>query len=447
MIRLNFYSIFILFFIVSSCSVDNGNFVINKKDYKDKLEGFWLGQSIANWTGIITEMDKIGIPTNGKGEGFYTRKNWAGKDEPNIWSNSSNYSIIDFNLAKSDSVWGSDDDTDIEYMYQELILENDNLRLRPNQIRDGWLKHISKEEENFLWVSNQKAFDLMQEGFLPPETSNPKNNQFYEMIDAQLTTEIFGLYSPNYPGVGLSMAYLPIRTVARENAAWISEFYIIMHSIASLETSHKNIKGKVFWMSEQARKVLPNASYSAKMYDYVKSKYESGISWEQTRDSLNYKYQVNNEDGYNWSKIDKSCNGCFAAGINFGASIISLFYGEGDFKETIKIATLCGWDSDNPASTWGGLLGFMYGSKEIKKMFDLELSSSYNIHRTRVGFNKPIDDFESMAEKGLLIIDKVVKRKYNGIVKNNKWIFDKSPTRYTSDFVDEKPEIDSPPPE
>ena len=191
MIRLNFYSIFILFFIVSSCSVDNGNFVINKKDYKDKLEGFWLGQSIANWTGIITEMDKIGIPTNGKGEGFYTRKNWAGKDEPNIWSNSSNYSFIDFNLAKSDSVWGSDDDTDIEYMYQELILENDNLRLRPNQIRDGWLKHISKEEENFLWVSNQKAFDLMQEGFMPPETSNPTNNQFYEMIDfVKLTIQL-----------------------------------------------------------------------------------------------------------------------------------------------------------------------------------------------------------------------------------------------------------------
>ena len=30
----------------------------------------------------------------------------------------------------------------------------------------------------------------------------------------------------------------------------------------------------------------------------------------------------------------------------------------GTLKETIKIATLSGWDSDNPASTWGGLLGF-----------------------------------------------------------------------------------------
>ena len=264
------------------------------------------------------------------------------------------------------------------------------------------------------------------------------------MIDAQLTTEIFGLYSPFYPDVGLSMAYLPIRTVARENAAWISEFYIIMHSLALLKTEHKNIKEKVFWMSSQARKILPNASYSAKMYDYVKSKYESGLSWEETRDSLNYKFQINNEHGYNLSRVDKSCNGCFAAGINFGASIVSLFYGEGDFKETIKIATLCGWDSDNPASTWGGLLGFMYGKKQIQKMFNIELSNKYNIHRTRIGFSEPIDNFESMAEKGLKIIDVVVTEKYLGEVKNNKWIFRKFPTRYTRDFVDDPPDVEPP---
>ena len=191
-----FYIIYLVFFTFLSCVDDNENFVIDKKEYKNKLEGFWLGQSIANWTGIITEMDKIGIPINEKGEGFYTSDNWGGKDEPNIWSDSSNYQIIDFNLAKSDSIWGSDDDTDIEYMYQELILENNNIKLSPEEIRYGWLKHIKAEEQNFLWVSNQRAFDLMREGIMPPETSNPKNNQFYEMIDAQLTTEIFGLIRP-----------------------------------------------------------------------------------------------------------------------------------------------------------------------------------------------------------------------------------------------------------
>ena len=32
---------------------------ISRADYADKLYGFWLGECIANWTGLITEMDKI----------------------------------------------------------------------------------------------------------------------------------------------------------------------------------------------------------------------------------------------------------------------------------------------------------------------------------------------------------------------------------------------------
>ena len=108
--------IFLIFLILNSCTNDKDYFVISKKDYKDKLEGFWLGQSIGNWTGIITEMDKIGIPVNGKGGGFYVYDDWGKKDEPNIWSTSSNFKTIEFNLAKADSIWGSDDDTDIEYM-------------------------------------------------------------------------------------------------------------------------------------------------------------------------------------------------------------------------------------------------------------------------------------------------------------------------------------------
>ena len=186
-----------------SCKPKLNEFVIDKNEYRNQLEGFWLGQCIANWTGLITEMDKIGIPIDGKGGGFYTRENWGGVDEPNLWG-SNNYSdTIDFIYATRDSIWGADDDTDIEYMYQELLLENETLFLDGEQIRNGWLKHIYLNEENFLWVSNQRAFDLMQEGIIPPDTSDPKNNPFYEMIDAQLTTEIFGLYAPGSPKTAL----------------------------------------------------------------------------------------------------------------------------------------------------------------------------------------------------------------------------------------------------
>jgi len=419
-----------LFLLCISCNINSNN-SISKEDLIDKFEGFWLGQSIANWTGIVTEMDKIGKDDSP----FYTREDWGKLDQPNIWSETTQWGEINFKYASKDSVWGSDDDTDIEYMYQELILEHDNIILTPNQIKNGWLKHIKHDEENFLWVSNQKAFDLMKSGVLPPETSSPNLNPFFEMIDAQLTTEIFGLFSPSYPDHALKISNLPIRTVARKDAAWISEFYVIMHSLAYSENFNDNYKNKIMWMAENSRKILPEDSYASKIYDFVKRKYQNNIPWEEVRDSLNQRYQVDNMDGYDVAKRDKECGGCFAAGINFGASLISLFYGAGDYKETIKIATLCGWDSDNPASTWGGLLGFMYGKKKIVELFKVEMSNSYNIHRTRINFqNNGIDNFNNMANKSVQIFEKVINEEFNGSLKNNKFVFDKKQSKYLNEL-------------
>ena len=417
---------------------DNSYIVISRDEYKEKLYGFWLAQSIANWTGLITEMDKIGNIGEIKTGDFYTREVWGMPARPNIWGNLPDHAeTIDFVFKDEDEIWPSDDDTDIEYMYQYLLYNNETSILKPEQIRDGWLHHIysnkkwtpfgevsEHEYENYLWVSNQTAYTLMEEGYLPPETSHPDLNSNYEMIDAQLTTEIFGLFAPTRPDIALEMAFLPIRTTARKNAAWISEFYVIMHSLALLADEEQTMKENVFWMAEEARERLPDGTYSAAMYDFVKEKYKSGIPWEAARDSVYVRYQVNEADGYDLTSRKLYCNGCFAAGINFAASLVSLFYGEGDLKETIKIAVLAGWDSDNPASTWGGLLGFMVGKTGVEEAFGRTFANKYNIHSTRRNFpNEGIDTFENMAETGAKVVDRVIEEETAGRVDrdSNLW--------------------------
>lgn len=145
------------------------------------------------------------------------------------------------------------------------------------------------------------------------------------------------------------------------------------------------------------------------MYDFVKKLYLANTPWEKTRDAIYQRYQVQQLDGYTITSRNLYCNGCFAAGINFAASLVSLFYGEGDLKETIKIGALTGWDSDNPTATWGGLLGFMYGKNAIEEAFGQTFSNRFNIHRTRKNFpNNGIDTFENMADDGVAIVDKVV---------------------------------------
>jgi len=420
--------------LLFSCNKERKNpkdevyLTISRDKYYNQLYGFWLGECIANWTGLVTEMDKIGNIGDIKTGDFYTRENWGKPDQPSIWGQgipSDLSPTIDFVFRDSTEIWGSDDDTDIEYMYQYLLYTNETNILAPQQIRDGWLTHIKAEEENYLWVSNQKAFDLMQSGVLPPETGNPKNNEHYAMIDAQLTTEIFGLFSPGRPDFALKIAQLPIQTTAREESESISNFYVSMYSLASITNANRKMKQQIMWMANQSRKLLIDSSYAASMFDYILKLYNSGIPWEQTRDSIYIRYQVQQKDGYDITSKNLYCNGCFASGINFAASLVSLLYGEGDLKQTIQIGALTGWDSDNPTATWGGLLGFMIGKDGIEIAFGRTFSNKYNIHRTRQNFpNNGIDTFENMAQKGLLIADRVIKEELGGKIdlESNSWI-------------------------
>ena len=386
----------------------------------DQWQGFWLGQSIGNWTGLVTEMDKIG--GDGEHGRFYTREDWGMPDQPAIWSETpSDISRnIDFVLRGPSEIWGADDDTDIEYLYLWTLYHQQVAKLTPLQIRETWVRHIYDESQptpygedqsgyqNFLWVSNQSAHTLMLEGYSPPETAHPDNNPHGDMIDAQLTTEIFGLLAPDAPDVALDIAYYPIRTAGYGDAVLVSEFYVLMHALAAREPRGQLSAGRLNRIANVARQHLPDDSTPAAMFDFVKRQHAAGIPWEATRDAIYQRYQVEQRDGYDVTSRGLYCNGCFASGINFAASLVSLFYGEGDFKETLKIAVLAGWDADNPAATWGGLLGYTLGRKAIEGQFGQSLSDQFNIHRTRRGFpNDGIDSFCNMARMGIEVSQRV----------------------------------------
>jgi hypothetical protein len=405
---------------------------IDRQRYSESLHGFWLGQSIANWTGLVTEMDRVDAP-------FYTDADWGGLDEPAIWGHfTAHSSRRDFVLLEPDRVWGADDDTDIEYLYLHLMHTSGDALLSARQIRDGWLAHIYSNEdaplssssfarENYLWVSNERAYYLMKDhSLLPPATSDPANNPDHAMIDAQLTTELFGLMAPGRPDVALRLAELPIRTTASGEAAAIARFYVVMHSLAGALDGKEALGEQLRGLARRAATVLPEEGYARGMFDFVDAFYLAAPgddAWEETRDALYRAYQLGGRDGYSYERP-------FDAGINFGASLISLFYGDGDFRRTVQIASLAGWDSDNPAATWGGLLGFIHGRGGVEQAFaGKALSELYWIHRTRRGFpdhtrDAPGEDrFSLMAERGVEVVDQVVIDHLGGriVEAENTW--------------------------
>ena len=370
-------------------------FTLSRTEYKDKLKGFWLGSCIANWTGLPTENRRTDFP-------FFTDADFGSGEK--------------YDYVLDQDPWGADDDTDIEYVYQHAIEQYKNYNLTGKQISAEWKDHIGLP---LLWVSNLAALGQMQNGAVPPATSFPENNPMWDMIDAQLTTEIFGAFSPGRPDVALEISHLPIRTTAYLHSEWAAEFYIIMYSYAAIVDPSLSLKNQVIWMAEQARKRVPDWSYIADMYDFVKAAYDTNIDkddWEKTRDEVAQRYQHNITAGYHYKYP-------WDSGINFAASIISLLYGEGDYKKTIKIGSMCGWDSDNPTATWGGLLGLLYGHKELQKHFDkTDFSDGFNIARTRYNMPIPLDNFNDMSERGIEIIDAVVVDAMGGSILGNSWV-------------------------
>lgn len=344
---------------VTHASPPAGAIEMDREAYADQIEGFWLAQCIANWTGLLTEGRRTQPP-------FYTDADW-----PRTFDGRNLRFITD------QDPWSADDDTDIEYVYTHLMHLHQRPDLSPLQIRDGWVEHIN----DFIWVSNARARELMGRGVVPPMTSIPSANNLFLRIDAQLTTEFFGILAPGMPGTALELAHLPILTTARGHAAHASQYFVVLHALGAARGNDALNAQGIEQLVEDALAYIPETSKATDIVQLVLDDYRANpdpSDWERTRDLVAQTYQIDaSANGYRYIHWTESS-------VNFGAAIVCLLYGQGDLKETIRIGTLTGWDSDNPTATMGGLIGLMLGADRVREQFPGEtLSNRYWITRTR----------------------------------------------------------------
>lgn len=380
---------------------------LSRCQYAEHLRAMWLGEAIANWTGLTTEGVRQDAP-------FYTDEDW-GLDQDISWKMDD---VIDFVLQDP---WLADDDTDIEYVYLHLMDQYHMPLLSAEQIAAGWREHIN----DWIWVSNQQARNLMESGTLPPATSIGVNNPDYLQIDAQLTTELFGAIAPGMPGQALELANLPILTTAGGYAAHASQFYVLLYALASQVDQSLPRREQMIWLVNQARQVIPDTSKSADIVDFVLTDFLNNPDvndWERTRDRVYERYHHDAADnGFIYQ-------GWTESSVNFASGLMALLYGQGDFRRTVQIGTLTGWDSDNGTATMGGLLGLLYGYEELASAFpDVTLSDRYQIHRTRPTMpdylpddRRAEDTFTRMAERLLPLVEQTILAA-GGRVEGDVW--------------------------
>lgn len=383
-----------------------GERLVSRAEYREKIRGMWLGQCIANWTGLQTE----GRHTTGT---FLTDAAWG---FPQPYSNG-----FPLEYKWFFNPWWADDDTDIEYVYQHLMLQHDTLDLSPEQLAAGWVLHINR----YIWVSNATARGLIGRGVLPPATSLASVNVNRLAIDAQLTTEFYGMFSPGMPGRAMQTADLPIRTTASGFAAHASQFYVALYALAPVAPRSMSAQEKTMWLVEQAREYIPDGSRASEIVDFVVADYLANADptdWESTRDKLYQRYHLNAAaNGYVY-------RGWAESAINFATGVMALVYGQGDYRQSVKIGTLSGWDSDNGTATMGGLLGLINGYDHIRNQFGGGPRENFWILRTRDnlpdytgGADAFEDTFGMMADRVLSLIERNIEA-HGGVVQGGDWV-------------------------
>lgn len=358
---------------------------LNLADYRDRLTAMWIAECLANWTGLQREGT-----TTSPGE-FLTDDDWESQG-------------LQFVVQDP---WLADDDTDIEFIYLMTMADLARVRLSPEDIAAAWNRHT--EPGIYIWVSNLAAQGLMRESppVLPPSTSLLAVNDQSLMIDAQLTTEMFGAIAPGMPAYALELADLPIRTTASGYSAHAAQFHVALYSLAAVVDRSLLPQQQILWLVDTARRLIPETSKTAAVIDLVLEDYldnDDGDDWERTRDRVAQVFQTDDEaNGYRYLEW-------YESSVNLAGGLIALLYGEGDLARTIQIGTLSGWDSDNGTATMGGLLGLLLGTDGVTNAFpERTLSTSYRIDSTRVGFDQATYSFAHIVDRMATLVELAVR--------------------------------------
>lgn len=244
-------------------------------------------------------------------------------------------------------VWDADDDTDVEYLALHILYDC-GFDCNSFQIASKWIEHMSAEG---IYVANKQAWRLMLDGSIPPQTGGRTLNEHWYSIDAQICTEILGAVSPGLPQAAIDLAGRFGRITNDGFAVHAAQFYAAMYAHAFFEP---NVVDLVL----HGLDAIPASSRTSAVVTDVLAWYLEDVNdgvpdWRATRHRLYDTYQGANSFGryYHWAE----------SAINTGATVLALLYGGGDFKQTVQIGVLAGWDCDCNPATAGGLLGIIHG--------------------------------------------------------------------------------------
>lgn len=314
--------------------------VITHDELMDKLSGFWIGQLLGNYIGFPFENKYVEEPVPILVDRVYT----AGYDgDPELMINSRDRRGHIPVLVSALRGAFSDDDTDIEFVTLHAV-EKYGLDITYPEITKMWMTHIN----DYIWVANREARNLMDRGLIAPDTGRRQNNKHWFQIDPQLVNEIWSAF---YPGMTKRAADRALWGARITNDDWGTHPTIAYGAMISAAFFESDVRKLV----DIAVEAVPDEGPFAEGIRDVVKWHSEHDDWRETRQRIHDRYYAYRKGSY---EAPVSVVSSLANGLT---GVMAVLYGEGDYMKTVGIATSAGYDCDNQAATAGGLIGVLNG--------------------------------------------------------------------------------------
>jgi hypothetical protein len=334
------------------------------KEYRDKMQGGWLGQMIGVGWGQPTEFRFLGkiIPAD-------KMPSWR----PAMVNQHRN------------------DDCYVEMTFLKT-LEDYGLDV---SIRQAGIDFANSGYP--LFHANDAGRQNLWRGIAPPDSGHPKFTQHADDIDYQIESDFAGIISPGLPNQAIALGEIFGRLMNYGDGLYAGQFIGAMYSEAFFESDMTRLV-------QNALRVIPAESQYAEMIrDMLRWHRENPADWEKTWSEVEKKYHNDPKyshglcspaGGPNKFSIDVKLNGAYV--------LMGLLYGGGDPDKTMTIACRCGQDSDCNPSNAGGILFTTFGASKIPPRFTEKLDMGAKFSHSTYTLPKVYEVAEKLARAVVL---------------------------------------------
>ncbi len=281
----------------------------NNVDLKDKIHGGWLGQLAGGSMGTRLE--------------GYTHDALE-----QVYGDELGHYIGEVSTLN--------DDVTYELIFLKTY-EEKKKEISSTDIAKNWISYIP-----FGWSAELIALENIKRGIFPP-VSGYFHNPFQEWIGAQMRCMVQGLIAPGDPYKAAKLAFIDSQVSHSGNGIYGGIHSAVMTSLAFVLNDPKKI------IIESLQYIPKNTEFNKIVLDVIKY-------CQETSNWLTVLRKVENDfESYNWAHLYP----------NTAAVITSLWFGEGNFDESMKIVASFGYDVDCNAGEIGTILGIIYGKQNL----------------------------------------------------------------------------------